>query len=257
MKVLYFDCTSGISGDMSLGALIDIGVCPEYLKGELKKLDVTGYELVIEKKIKNGILMTDVDVLIDENIILNDPWFDTYSDAKRNRNLKRVNKIIDKSLISGQAKEISKAIFLEIAIAEAKAHGKALDDIFFHEIGAVDSIVDIVGVAICIAKLAPDKILASELHDGKGYITCRNGMVLPIPVPAVKNMIENTDIPLVQDEVFTEMITPTGMGIIKCLANNFQDIPKMNIHRIGYGRGKRETGKLGAVKVFMGDLLGY
>lgn len=255
MKVLYFDCTSGISGDMSLGALIDVGVDPEYLQKELSKLKVKGYELLVRKIKKNNIIMTDVDVIIDEALILADPNTENYCDVEKNRNLAHVNRIIDASDINAHAKEISKRVFLEIALAEAKAHGKEIDNVYFHEIGAIDSIIDIVGISICIAALSPDKILASKLHDGKGYIKCRNGMILPVPVPAVKNMLENTNIPLIQEEVNTEMITPTGMGIIKCLAEEYQELPPMNIHKIGYGSGKRNTGKRGAVKVVMGDLI--
>ncbi len=255
MKILYFDCTSGISGDMSMGALIDLGVDPLYLKQELKKLNVKGYELVVKKRKKHNIMMTDVDVVIDEQLILNDLQSEDYTDADHNRNLTCVNAIIDQSDIDERAKAISKRIFLEVALAEAKAHGKNIEDVYFHEIGAVDSIIDIIGVSICIVALAPDKILASELHDGSGFIECKNGMVLSVPVPAVKNMLEHTTIPLVQDDVSTEMITPTGMGIIKCLAENYQPCPKMDIQKIGYGSGKRETGKRGAVKVYMGELI--
>ncbi|MBF4694715.1 nickel pincer cofactor biosynthesis protein LarC [Fusibacter ferrireducens] len=255
MKVLYFDCTSGISGDMSLGALIDLGVDSQYLQNELLKLNITGYELIVKKIEKNNIMMTDVDVIIDEALILADPNTDDYCSVEKNRNLIHINRIIDSSTINDRAKKMSKHIFLEIALAEAKAHGKELENVYFHEIGAIDSIIDIVGVSICIAALSPDKILASELHDGSGFIKCRNGMVLPVPVPAVKNMLENANIPLVQEEVHTEMITPTGMGIIKCLAEKYQEMPQMVIHKIGYGRGKRNTGKRGAVKVVMGDLI--
>ncbi len=254
MKILYFDCTAGISGDMSLGALIDLGVNPSYLQEELSKLNVKGYELVVKTIIKHGIKMTDVDVVIHEKIILEDSCTFDYCDAAKNRNLDRVNTIIERSAINEYAKEISKRIFLEIALAEAKAHDKNLENIFFHEIGAVDSIIDIVGVAICIAALSPDKIFASSLHDGNGHIKCRNGMVLPVPVPAVRNMLENTAIPFVQEDIQTELITPTGMGIIKCLAEKYLSLPEMNIHKIGYGSGKRDTGKLGAVKVIMGEI---
>lgn len=246
MKALYLDCTSGISGDMTLAALLDLGVDKEFLIAELKKLNVNGYEIVIQKKDRHSIQMMDVDVQLTG-------MEHDHHHGSGERNLETIIRIIDASEISEKAKTISKRIFREIAQAEAKVHGKSIEDVHFHEVGAIDSIVDIVGVAICIAALDLGVIYSSPLHDGKGFIRCRHGL-LPVPVPAVMAMLEGTDIPVVQDDVDTELITPTGMGIVKCLAEDFIKMPAMKIEKIGYGLGKRETGRFGAVRAIMGSL---
>lgn len=275
MKVLYLDCTSGISGDMTLAALLDLGVGKEFFLSELKKLNIDGYEIIIQKKDRNSIMMMDVDVKLTDEEQCDGHWHhgdhksdhdhhehtheSTHGDAHKHRhhgkerNLEMVNTIIDESKISGKAKEIGKQIFKEIALAEAKVHGKSVEDVHFHEVGAIDSIVDIVGVAICVAALDPDEIYASPLHDGTGFIQCRHGL-LPVPVPAVMAMLEGSGIPVVQEDVNTEMITPTGMGIVKCLAKDYIKLPPIQIEKIGYGLGKRDTGRFGAVRAIMGTL---
>ena len=276
MKVLYLDCTSGISGDMTLAALLDLGVDKEFLKTELEKLNVDGYELIIQKKDRHSIQMMDVDVKLtgtehkheceisyhhhehehnhhDHHHENNHNHDHGQNHAHSERNLEMISKIIDDSDISENAKAISKRIFLEIAQAEAKVHGRSLKEVHFHEVGAIDSIVDIVGVSICIAALELDAIYSSPLHDGNGFIQCRHGL-LPVPVPAVMAMLEGSNITVVQDDVNTEMITPTGMGIVKCLAEEYIKMPAMKVEKIGYGLGKRETGRFGAVRAILGTL---
>lgn len=161
--------------------------------------------------------------------------------------------IIDGSSLSHRVKDFSKRVFKEIASAEARVHGKSVDEVHFHEVGAIDSIVDIAGTAICLELLGIDRVYASPLHDGNGFIECRHG-IIPVPVPAVLEMLAGSGIPLVSENVSTELVTPTGMGIIKCLAESFGDRPSIRIDKTGYGIGKRETGKLNALRVFMGEL---
>ena len=200
MKILYLDCTSGISGDMTLGALLDLGVDKDLFLEELSKLGVAGYEVKIQKKARHSIQMMDVDVILTEDGHSechdhghshedhdhhhghdhgyshedhdhNHGHDHGYSHShSKERNLSMIQEIIDNSTISNGAKEISKKIFEEIAKAEAKVHGKSIDQVHFHEVGAIDSIVDIVGVAICVAALDVDVIYASPLHDGNGFI---------------------------------------------------------------------------------------
>lgn len=290
MKVLYLDCTSGISGDMTLAALLDLGVDQDFFLAELKKLKVDGYEIIIQKKDRHSIRMMDVDVKLtelehehdhghghthdhghghghhhDDHDHGHSHHHDTHEHGHdhshghihehhgQERNLAMISEIIDRSEIAEKAKELSKQIFKEIAVAEAKVHGKNLEEVHFHEVGAIDSIVDIVGVAICVAALDPDVVYASPLHDGNGFIQCRHGL-LPVPVPAVMAMLEGSGIPVVQDDVNTEMITPTGMGIVKCLAKDYIKMPPMKIEKIGYGLGKRETGRFGAVRAMLGTM---
>lgn len=248
MRTLYVDCTSGVSGDMLLGALIDLGVSPGYLTEELKKLDITGYDLVITQKERCGIIMTDVDVKICQEENLPATAYD-----QSGRSHSEIIRIIENSGLSHQSKEISKAVFGEIARAEAKVHRVPTGKVTFHEKGALDSIIDIVGVAVCISALQVERILASELHDGQGFIAYRFGK-LPVPVPAVVAMLAGTQIPVVREDVNTELITPTGMGLIKCLSQGYGPIPSMRIKRVGYGSGKRETGLRGAVRAVIGEM---
>ncbi len=261
MKVLYFDCFSGISGDMTLGALLDLGIDSEIFKRELAKLNLSGYEIVIQKKGSNGIYGTDVQVLVDEDgndADSHDHDCDGghghhHHGQKVSRNLKIIEEMIDESELKINVKELSKKVFREIARAEAKVHNKDINEIHFHEVGAVDSIIDIVGTAICIDLLGIDKVFSSPLHDGHGFVTCAHG-IIPVPVPAVMEMLRGTNIPLITEDVNTEMVTPTGMALIKCLSSDFGNMPAMLIDRIGYGMGKRDIGRLNALRVIMGTM---
>ncbi len=270
MKVLYFDCFSGISGDMTLGALLDLGVDEQLLRKELNKLKLAGYKLAIGKSIKNGITGMDVNVILtnDEknhhdhsdnhnhehgHTTHNSGHNHSHSHAHHARNLKDIETLIDVSGISQGVKDFSKKVFREIAAAEAKVHDKDIYEVHFHEVGAVDSIVDIVGTAICLDLLGVDRVYASKLHDGHGFIKCQHGTI-PVPVPAVMEMLSGSGIPLIQTDINTELVTPTGMGIIKCLSSGFGSIPQMSVDKVGYGMGKRETGGFNALRLIMGTL---
>jgi len=243
MKVLFFDCFSGISGDMTLGALIDLGVDVKLFKDELRKLNLDGYEITIQKKVKHGIAGIDVEINTD------------HDHAHKERNLQDIETLIDSSGLGGNVKCFSRKVFREIAWAEAKVHNKSIDEVHFHEVGAVDSIVDIVGVSICLDLLGAQKVFSSPLHEGQGFIECRHGR-LPVPVPAVMEMLAGSKIPipLISENINTELVTPTGMGLIKCLASGFGNMPPMIINKVGYGLGKRETGGLNAIRIVMGTL---
>ncbi|OPY58322.1 MAG: hypothetical protein A4E55_01001 [Pelotomaculum sp. PtaU1.Bin035] len=243
MKVLYFDCFSGISGDMTLGALIDLGIDVKCFKNELQRLNLDGYEIAIKKKVKYGIAGTDVEInLCDDH---------AYSSS----NLQDVEMLINSSGLREKVKCFSKKVFREIARAEAKVHNKSIDEVHFHEVGAVDSIVDIVGVSICLDLLDVQMAFSSPLHEGQGFIECRHGM-LPVPVPAVMEMLTGSKIPIpiIIENINTELVTPTGIGIIKCLASDFGNMPAMIIDKVGYGMGKRDTGRLNAIRIVMGTL---
>jgi pyridinium-3,5-bisthiocarboxylic acid mononucleotide nickel chelatase len=237
LRVLYFDCCSGISGDMTLGALLDLGADEAGLRSGLDKLGLSGFEIGIHKKKQNGIIGTDVEVV--EKAV------------QKERNLLEIETLIDLSGLKQSAKDFSKKVFMEIAKAEAIVHDKDIYDVHFHEAGAAGAIIDIVGTAICLDLLEVKRVFSSVLHDGKGFINCSHG-IIPIPVPAVSQMLSGSKIPLVQEDVNTELVTPTGMGIIKCLAECYGEMPAMMIERIGYGLGKRDTGRLNALKVVMG-----
>jgi len=249
MNALYFDCFSGISGDMALGALMDMGLDEKRFRNELAKLNLDGYDIFIEKVTRNGIAGTDIRVVLHKEAHTSHP---DNSDSGE-RNLADIENIIAQSNLAKNVKDFSSNVFREIAGAEARVHNKAVQDIHFHEVGAVDSIVDIVGVGIALEMLGIRKIYASPVHDGHGFITCRHG-VLPVPVPAVMEILTGSGIPFVCDDIHTELVTPTGIGLLKCLSPSFGLMPAMKIDRIGYGFGKRETGRFNALRIIAGEL---
>jgi uncharacterized protein (TIGR00299 family) protein len=275
LKILYFDCFSGISGDMTIGALLDLGIDAGRFRQELSKLNLEGFELHIERRLSRGIAGTDVNVVLTqpddcrergghghdgrEHGYTHDHGYShDYGHehhARAERNLDDILAIIDGSGLSQRVKDFSRRVFSEIAAAEARVHGKPVGEVHFHEVGAVDSIIDITGTAICLELLGVDRVYASPLHDGNGFIECRHG-IIPVPVPAVVEMLAGSGIPLISEDVPTELVTPTGMGIIKCLAGSFGARPAMKIEKTGYGIGKRETGRLNALRILMGEPYG-
>lgn len=307
MKILYFDCFSGISGDMAIGALLDLGIEREVFLKELSGLGLDGYKIEIGTKTVNGIRGTDVNVILTESgqesvhehedecghrhgsegghghghegrhayECSPDHGHSSEHDHDHEhghahdghghnhgghdhththgeRGLAEIEQIIDRSSLSENIKAFSKKVFGEIAAAEAKVHGKPINEVHFHEVGAVDSIVDIAGTAICLELLGVDRIYSSALHDGSGFIECRHGMI-PVPVPAVLEMLKGSGIPLISEDVGTELVTPTGMGLIKCLASGFGNRPPMLVEKTGYGHGKRDIGRLNALRVILGE----
>ncbi|MBL7113234.1 MAG: LarC family nickel insertion protein, partial [Bacteroidales bacterium] len=196
MTILYYDCFAGISGDMNLGAMVDLGVPPDHLEAELGKLKLDGYSLRISKGEKNGISGTKVDVELKE--------------AKHSHHHRRgfndIKNLIENSELDKKIKEYSIRIFRKLAEAEAKIHNKTIEEIHFHEVGAVDSIVDIVGAAICFHYLKPDKIMASSVEVGGGFVKCEHG-IFPVPAPATAELLAGT--PIKSGAVNTETTTPT------------------------------------------------
>lgn len=264
MKVLYFDCSSGISGNMTLGALTEIIGDENYLLNELKKLNIDGYKIEISKKIKNGITGTYVDVILD-----NEHTLDHHTDLHEHhhehnhssshehhhehRNLEDVNKIIENSSLNNDVKDLAKKIFLRVAEAESKVHNKTLEEVHFHEVGAIDSIVDIVGTAILINKINPDKIISSIVNDGYGFIECAHG-TMSVPVPATSEIFVNSKVKFRQIDIDTELVTPTGAAIIAELAEEFKTLPTMTIEKIGWGTGSKDLKIPNVLKVYYGDM---
>ena len=255
MNTLYFDCSSGISGNMALGALLEIVGDENYLLEELKKLNITGYKLEISKKIKNGITGTYVEVTVDGK--------DEYGHIHHleehehhhheHRNLKDVNEIIDNSSLKEDVKDLAKRIFLRVAKAESKVHNKSLEEVHFHEVGAIDSIVDIVGTAILINKINPDKIISSIVNDGYGFIECAHG-TMSVPVPATTEIFAESAVKFRQIDVDTELVTPTGAAIISELAEEFINLPAMEIKKIGWGTGFKDLKIPNVLKIYYGKM---
>ena len=296
-KVLYFDCFSGISGDMTIAALIDLGIDKDAFKAELSKLNVDGFSVEFSRTEKSGIGAQDVDVILTNGEFAEEhehahehshehnhehahehchehshehahdhehchehshehahdhEHSHEHSHAHVHRNLNDIYAIIDGSGISEKAKELSKKIFMRVAKAEAKVHGKPLEEVHFHEVGALDSIVDIVGTAILIDMIKPDRICASVVNDGHGFIKCQHGY-MPVPAPATAEIYADSDIIYKQIDVDGEMVTPTGAAIIAELADSFGVCPPMNIEKTGYGAGKRNFSIPNLLRVVLGE----
>lgn len=262
MKILYYDCFAGISGDMNLGALLDLGVDFDYLKSELQKLPVNGYEISVESGVRKGISGTRVNVNIDghhdfsreHNI---HPHHHYHSIGKQgmhephpHRSYKNIKDIIMTSNLSEQIKIMSLNIFGKIADAEAKIHNTPLDEVSFHEVGAVDSIVDIVGAAICLNKLNPEYILCSSVELGGGFVNCSHGLY-PVPAPATTEILKN--VPVHRGRVEYEATTPTGAAILSSCVNEFSNDLSFKIDKVGYGLGLRDGPIPNVVRVFSGE----
>ncbi len=236
MKIAYFDCFSGISGDMTVGALLDAGLKIEILEKELKKLGLSGYRLEVNKVLKKGISATQFKVKIKEERV--------------ERRFKDILTILEESKLDEEIKKETKKIFFNIAQAESKIHQKDIDKIHFHEIGGLDSIIDITSVVIGIKTLGIEEIHSSALPMGKGFVKCAHG-VIPVPAPATLELLKN--IPTYSGGIESEMITPTGAGIISTLAKSFGKRPLMKIERIGYGAGEKEFTIPNLLRISIGE----
>jgi uncharacterized protein (TIGR00299 family) protein len=220
MKVAYFDCFSGISGDMTLGALLDAGVPLEQLRDKLNGLDVPGWQLTAEKVWKNGMAATYARVVTE--------------DTSTHRSLSIILEILEKSRLSGAVKDRAGAIFQKLGEAEAAVHDVPLEEIHFHEVGAVDSIVDIVGACVGFAALGIEKFACSPLNVGGGTAKMAHG-VLPVPAPATARLLLGK--PTYSNGVQKELVTPTGAAIVATLCDTFGPQPPMSVSAIGYGAG--------------------
>lgn len=221
-KIAYFDCCSGISGDMVLGALIDCGLDIKVLRKELAKLPVKDYSISASKDERHHI--TGINFCV------------RFKDSHLHRNFKEIKTLISRSSLSQRAKGLSISIFETLAKAEAKVHGCKADDVHFHEVGAVDSIIDIVGTAIAIEYLGIEKVYASSLPLGSGWVNASHGK-MPVPAPATLEILK--DVPIAKSIVASELTTPTGAAIIKTLAEDFGSMPHMRIEKTGYGIGDK------------------
>ncbi|HWR43631.1 nickel pincer cofactor biosynthesis protein LarC [Sporomusa sp.] len=238
-KIIYLDCFAGISGNMLLGALIDIGAPEELLRAELAKLPVTGYELSITRVDKGGISALYLDVQVDDS-------------GHHHRNLADIVGIIDHSALTPAVKETSKRIFTRLAEVEARVHGVPIDEIHFHEVGAVDSIVDIIGVAWTLDYLGVEQIYASRLHVGSGFVKCCHGLI-PVPAPATAELLRG--IPFYQGDIAKELVTPTGAAVLATLGEGYGPMPDGFISsQIGYGAGTWELDIPNVLRLYLGEM---
>jgi len=222
-KTLYLDCPMGISGDMFLAALIDLGVDPKMILRELKKLPVDRIDVEIRKVARHSISATSFKVRLAE--------------AHHHRTFRDIKKIIDGSALSPGVKSLSKAVFKLIAEAEGRIHGIKADEVHFHEVGAMDSIIDIVGAAVAIESLDVKKTAASPIALGTGWAKTMHGTI-PVPAPATLEILKG--VPTAASSAPFELTTPTGAAIVKTLASSFGPMPPMTIESAGYGAGKKD-----------------
>ena len=236
---LYFECNSGISGDMSVGALLDLGADKDLLEKALASMKLDNeFQYKITKQMVNAISTTDFDVILPEHKHHEHNHEHNHEHHHEHRNLNDVNEIIDKAEISENAKNLAKKIFKIVAEAESKVHNKDISEIHFHEIGAIDSIVDIVSFAVLYDNLRPEKVYFSTLTEGQGTVTCQHGE-LSVPVPAVCEIVSKYEIPIKITNNQGEMITPTGAAIVASLYTGESLPEEFVIKKVGYGRGKR------------------
>ena len=222
MKIAYFDCFSGISGDMILGAFIDLGLDLDKLTDHLAEMNLGGYELVVSKERRGGIGGTRLNIQIE-------------GDKQPHRSMAEIRKIIEEAKLPGKVKKTSKAILERLARVEGNLHQESPENVHFHEIGAVDSIVDMVGACLGLHLLEIEKVVASPLPLGRGFVQCQHGM-LPLPAPATLALLENT--PVYDSGQQREMVTPTGAAILTTICSGFGGFPAMSITKVGYGVGR-------------------
>ena len=294
--ILYFDIKSGISGDMTIASLLDLGVDQDEFLNELKKLNLEGYEIEISTVQKNGITASDFKVILEDeshpdqieaedseteashqhehshhqdsdehqheggcngcgnhghhdhshshdadedthNHDHNHEENDAHSSSHQHRNFNDIKNLINQSDLSQKVKDLSIDIFAKVAEAEAKVHNKDISEVHFHEVGAVDSIIDIVGTAILIEMINPDHIYASPVSLGTGFVDAAHGRI-PVPAPATIEILKG--VPVYSTGVRGELVTPTGAAIIKTLAEEFIQLPEVEISKIAYGAGKKD-----------------
>ena len=296
-SILYLECNSGISGDMTVAALLDLGADRQILLNALSSLPLTGYSIEIKDVYKSGIRACDFNVILDHDNHDHDMDYlhghahsmatehdhthsrnlsDEHGQIHRHdhsmtvgdvhdhdtdesqhihhhhdaRNLNDITKIIQTGQLSSGAKDLALKIFQILAEAEAAVHGKTLEEIHFHEVGAVDSIVDIVAVAVCIDNLSPSGIVISALTDGKGQIRCQHGLI-PVPVPAVTAIAMQNDLTLNISDVEGELVTPTGAAIAAAVRTATTLPKEFRIRRIGFGAGKRDYAATGLLRAML------
>ncbi len=283
-KTLYLECNSGISGDMTVGALLDLGADKDLLTGVLSTVKAEGFKIKYSRVKKSGLDCMDFDVVLDEEHDghdhdmeylyghLNNSTSDEHHHAHEHnghehnhhhehnidehhhhhvhRGMNEINKILDDTDMTENARKIAKDIFNIIAKAEAKAHGVDIKEVHFHEVGAVDSIVDVIAIAVCIDNLDISEVIVTKLYEGMGTVRCQHG-ILPIPVPAVTNIVVDNKIPMEIIDVKGELVTPTGAATVAALRTSSELPNDFVIEKVGMGSGKRNYGLSGFLRAMI------
>jgi pyridinium-3,5-bisthiocarboxylic acid mononucleotide nickel chelatase len=240
VTIAYFDCFSGISGDMVLGALVDLGLGLDDLTSALSTLDLEEFKLEVREVQSYGLRASKVDVVVPESVLV--------------RTFNNIKELISSSGLPDEVKARSLEVFMRLALAESAVHSKPVDQVHFHEVGAVDSIVDIVGSAYGMHALGISEVFSSPLPMGHGMIKTAHGS-LPVPAPAVLEILEDT--PVYGRGIPTEIVTPTGAALVKTLAGSFGNAPPMRIIKTGYGAGSKDIGVPNLLRVVTGEPLEF
>lgn len=246
VRTLYFDCFAGASGDMILGALLDLGLDFEALRAELRKLPLRGYELARSEVRRAHLRGMKFDVRIEgEDHVTHS------ASGHAHRRLEEILQLIRESALSEGVKGRAEEVFRRLAQAEARAHGCAVEEVVFHEVGAVDSIVDIVGACVGFELLRIERFLASPVHVGRGLRGCAHGRY-PIPVPATAELLKGARV--YTSDIEAELVTPTGAALLSTVCESFGPLPEMHLEGIGYGAGTRDFPDFpNLLRVMLGD----
>jgi hypothetical protein len=239
MRTAYLDCFSGVSGDMLLGALLDSGFPEASLRATLAGLPLHGFSLTVERQVVQGFAATKVTIACDQHF-------------HEHRRLADITALLNDSDIPPQVRDRSLAVFTRLAEAEATVHGTTIDAIHFHEVGAVDALVDIVGTVAGFQYFNIDRLTCSPLPMGHGWVTCAHGEI-PLPGPAVCRLLEGA--PVYGEHLDQELVTPTGAALVRELANDFGSMPPMRLERTGYGAGAmaRHDGRPNLLRLVLGQ----
>jgi uncharacterized protein (TIGR00299 family) protein len=241
-RVVYFDCPSGASGDMILGALVDAGVPVESLRAELDKLNLAGWTLQAREVRRGAFRATKVDVVLDGAV------------AQPHRHLRDITAILEASALAPAVIEQATRIFRRLAEAEARVHGTSVEDVHFHEVGAVDAIVDVVGAVVGLRLLGVDAVHVSALPMGGGFVEGAHGR-MPVPGPGTAELLRG--FPVVDSGVRAELVTPTGAAILTTLAAGAGRMPDLTVERVGYGAGTKDLpGTPNVLRCFVGQTAG-
>ena len=255
-KTLYLECYSGISGDMTVAALLDLGADQKHLEEALSSLLVQGFRIEISRVVKSGLNACDFSVILDLDNHDHDMEYlhgqknmeesheyqgngHMHKHDHEHRGMKEIREIIQRSSITERAKQTALRIFEILAEAEAKAHGVSVDKVHFHEVGAIDSIVDIVSIAVCLDDLDITEVIVPMLCDGTGFIRCQHGQI-PVPVPAVVNVAQTHHLKLKITDIEGEMVTPTGAAVVAAIRTSEKLPESFEIVATGLGAGKRQ-----------------
>lgn len=223
MKTLYLNCFSGISGDMFLGAMLDLGVSREALSSGLNALGIEGLTIEVSRVTKKGIKATHVEVIAP--------------DTAEERHLSEILPIIDGSGLPADVKRLSEAVFRRLGAAEAKVHGTTINHVHFHEVGALDTIADVVGAAVCLKAAGVEQVLASRVNVGSGKVQTSHGL-LPVPAPATAELLRG--LPTYASDVKAELTTPTGAAILAEICKGTGPLPVMRAKKTGFGAGSKD-----------------